>query len=103
MVLSRKNIPKGLAHTSRIYGFWGLEKINSIAFLEIKLFAENGCQGWTTEYFPKVEDHLIKKRGNISTRCLVYSQRLRCWLVTESFPVCQPKDEGFLDPKAAPG
>ena len=42
------------------------------------LLAENPCQGFKIEYFPKVEDHLIKKHGNISIRCLEYSQRLYC-------------------------
>ena len=55
------------------------------------------------EYFSKVEDHLIQKRGNISIRCLVYSQRLHCWLVVERFLVWQPKVGGVLDPKEAPG
>ena len=27
------------------YGLSGLEKINSIAYLEVKLLAENPCQG----------------------------------------------------------
>ena len=83
------------------YGLSGLEKINSIAYLEVKLLAENPCQGWKIEYFPKVEDHLIKKRGNISIRCLVYSQRLHCWLVAERFLVWKPKNGGVLGPKAA--
>ena len=42
------------------------------------LLAENPCQGFKIEYFPKVEDHLVKKHGNISIRCLEYSQRLYC-------------------------
>ena len=86
-----------------IYGLSGLEKINSIAFLEAKLLAENLCQRSKIEYFRKVEDHLIQKRGNISIRCLVYSQRFHCWLVAESFLVWQPKIGGVLDPKEAPG
>ena len=91
-------------HTCQgIYGLLYLEKINSIAYLEVKLLAENPCQGWKIEYFPKVEDHLIQKRGNISIRCLVYSQRVHCWLVVESFLVWQPKIWGVLDPKKAPG
>ena len=65
--------------------FQALKKINSIAFLEVKLLAENPFQGWKIEYFPKVEDHLTQKRDNISIRCLVYSQRRYCWLVKESF------------------
>ena len=90
-------------HTRQgIYGLWGPEKIDSIAYLEVKLLAENPCQGWKIEYFPKVEDHLIQKRGNISIRCLVYSQRLHCWLVAERFLVCQPKNGGVLGPKTAP-
>ena len=48
-------------HTRQgFYGLSGLEKINSIAYLEVKLLAENPCQGWKIEYFPEVEDHLIK-------------------------------------------
>ena len=56
-----------------IYGLSGLEKLNSIAFLEAKLLAENPCKGWKIEYFPKVESFLIQKRGNISIRYSVYS------------------------------
>ena len=85
-----------------IYGLSGLEKINSIAFLEVKLLAENSCQGWKIEYFPKDKDHVIKKRGSISIRCLVYSQRLHCWLVAESFLIWQPKIGGVLHPNEAP-
>ena len=57
-----------------IYGPSGLEKIDSTDFLEVKLLAENPCQWWKIEYFPKGEDHLIKKSGDISIRCLVYSK-----------------------------
>ena len=85
-----------------IYGLSDLEKWNSIAFPEVKLFAENHCQGWKIEYFPKGEDHLIQKRRNISIRCSVYSQRIHCWLVAERFLVWQPKNGGVLGPKAAP-
>ena len=46
-----------------IYVPSGLEKINSTEFLEVKLLAENPCQWWKIEYFPKGEDHLIKKAG----------------------------------------
>ena len=74
-----------------IYDFLDLEKINSVAFLEKKLLAENRHKGWKIEYFPKVEGLLIQKRGNISIRYLVYSQRIHCWLVAERFLVCQPK------------
>ena len=42
-----------------IYGFPGLEKVNSIAFLEEKLLAENPCKGLKVEYFPKLEGLLI--------------------------------------------
>ena len=45
--------------------------LTSIAFLEVKLLAENPCQEWKIEYFPKVEDHQIQKRENIFIRCLV--------------------------------
>ena len=91
-------------HTRQgIYGLWGLEKIKSIAFLEVKSLAENACQGWRIEYFPKGEYHLTQKRGNISIRCLVYSQRLHCWLVAERFLMWQPKIGGVLDPNEAPG
>ena len=41
-----------------IYGLLGLEKINSIAFLEVKILAENPSQGWKIKYFPKAGDHL---------------------------------------------
>ena len=59
-----------------IYGLSGLEKINTIAFLEVKLLAENPCKGWKIECFPRVGGFLIQKRWNIFLRCLVYSQRL---------------------------
>ena len=88
-------------HTRQgIYFLSGLEKINNIAFLEVKLLEKNPVR-WKTEFFPTVEDHLIQKRGNISIRCFVYSQRFHCWLVMESFLVWQPKDGGVVDPKAA--
>ena len=45
------------------------------------LLAENPCQRWKIEYFPKVEDHLV----------------------AEIFLVWQPKNGGVLDPKAAAG
>ena len=86
-----------------IYGLSGLEKISSIVFLEVKLLAKKPLSGWKIESFPKVEDHLTEKRGSISIRCLVYSQRLHCSLAVESFLIWQPKNEGVLDPKAAPG
>ena len=35
-------------------------------------------------------------------RCLVYSLRLHCWLIAESFLVCQLKNGGVLGLKAAP-
>ena len=79
-----------------IYGLSDLEKWNSIAFPEVKLFAENHCQGWKIEYFPKFEDHLIEKRGTISIRCSVYSQRIHCCLVAERFLVWQPKMGAYL-------
>ena len=72
-----------------IYGLLGLAKINSMEFLEVKLLTENPCKGWKIEYFPKVEGLLIQKRGNISIRCLVYSQELHWCLVAERFLVCQ--------------
>ena len=53
-------------HVKEPMAFQALKKINSIAFLEVKLLAENPGQRWKIEYFPKVEDHLIQKRGNIS-------------------------------------
>ena len=60
-----KNVTKKeiLRTCEEIYGLSGLEKINSIVILEIKLLAEDPCQGWKIEYFPKVQDHLIQKRG----------------------------------------
>ena len=50
------------------YGISGLLKINSMAFLEVKLLVKNPFKGWKIEYFPKVEGLLIQKRGNISIR-----------------------------------
>ena len=90
-----------MPHTSS--NRWGLEKINIIAFLEVKLLAENPCKGWKIEYFLKVEDHVNQKRGNISIRCFVYSQRLHCWVVPERFLILQPKIGGVLDPNEATG
>ena len=84
------------------YGPSGFEKINNIAYLEVKLLAKKPCQGWKIEYFPQVEDHLIQKRGSISIRCLVYSQRLHCWLVAERVLVCQTKNAGVLGQEVAP-
>ena len=63
---------------------------------------ENPRREWKIEYFQKVESLLIQKRENISIIFLVYSQRLLCILVAESFLVCQPKSGGVLGPKAAP-
>ena len=83
--------------------YQALKKINSIEFLEVKLLAENPCEGWKIEYFPKVEDHVIQKRDNISIRCLVYSQRLYCWLVAERFLIWEPKIGGIIDPNETPG
>ena len=42
-----KNVTKQEIWPTRqeIYGLSGLEKIKSIAFLEVKLLAENPCQG----------------------------------------------------------
>ena len=57
---------------------------------------ENLHKWWKIEYLRKVKGLLIQKRGKISIRCLVYSQRLHCWLVAESFLVCQPKSGGVL-------
>ena len=82
-----------------MYGLLGLEKINSVAFLVVKLSIEHQHKWWKIEYFPKVKGLLIQKRGNI--RCLVYSQKLHCSLVAESFLVCQPKIEEVLGQKAA--
>ena len=70
--------------------------------MEVKLLAENRHKGWKIDYFPQVEGLLIKKRGNISIRCLVYSQRLHCWLVVKSFIVFQPKSGGVVRLGAAP-
>ena len=83
------------AHVKESMAF-KVSKQKSIAFLEVKLLAENPCKGWKIEYFPKVEGLLIQKFGNISTACLVYSQRLHWWLVVERFLVCQPKKEESL-------
>ena len=90
-------------HVKESMAFHVLKKINSIAFLEVKLLAENSCHGWKIEYFSKVEDQLIQKRGSISIRCLVYSQSLHCWLVSERVLGWQPKYGGVIHPKAAPG
>ena len=85
-----------------IYGLWGLEKITSIAFLEVNFLAENPCQGWKIDYFQKGEDHLIQKGENMFIRCLVHGQRPHCWLVVGSFLVWLPKNGEVFGPKAAP-
>ena len=38
-----------------------LTKFNNIAFLEVKVLAENSCQGWKMEYFSEFEGILIQK------------------------------------------
>ena len=78
-------------HIKESMAFQALKK-NSIAFLEVKLLAENPCKGWNIEYLPNVEGLLIQKREKMSIKCLVYSQRLHCWLVVEDFLACQPKN-----------
>ena len=45
----------------------------------------------------------MQKRGNLSIRCLVYSQRLHCLLVAVRFLIWQPKIGGALDSNEAPG
>ena len=74
-----------------------------MAFLKVKLLAENPFQGWKIDYFPKVEDHVVQKRGSISIKCLAYSQRVHCWFVVERFLVWYSKIGGVLDPEEAPG
>ena len=91
-----------MAHNQGIWGLANLEKISSVAFLEVKLLAEKPRKGWKIEYFPKVGGLLIKKHGNISIICFVYSQKLHYWLVVESFLVCEEKIGGVLGPKTAP-
>ena len=77
-----------------IYGPSGLEKINSIAYLEVKLLAENPCQEWMIEYFPIVEDHLIQKRGNSQSETPLL---ISCGKVSSLWT----KNGGVLGPKAA--
>ena len=78
------------------YSLEVLEKISRVAFVEVKLLAENPRVGWKIGCFSKAKDLLIGKLGKISIRCLVCSQRLHCWLVAESFLVCQLKNGGVL-------
>ena len=47
-----------------IYGLSGLEKINSIAYLEVKLVAENPCQGEILNTFRKLK---ISEFTNVGT------------------------------------
>ena len=65
-----------ISHTHQ--GIYGLEKISSVVFLELKLLAEYFYKGLKIDYLPKFEGLLIQKRGNISIRCLAYSRRLPC-------------------------
>ena len=58
-----------------IYGLSGLEKTNSITFIEISGKPQSGVK---IKYFPKAEGLLILKHWNISIRCLVYSKTLHC-------------------------
>ena len=44
--------------------FQALKKINSIAFLEVKLLAENPFQGWKLSTFQKLKITLLK---NVTT------------------------------------
>ena len=80
---------------------WHKAEKNSVAFLEINLLAESPCASWKIGCFPKVKGVLLVKLGGISIRCLVYSQRLHCWFVAESFLVCQLKKGEVLGLKAA--
>ena len=89
-------------HVKESMAFKAIEKINRTAFLQVKLLVKNPCQGWKIEYFPKVENHLTQKRGNMSIRCLVYSQILYCWLLAESFLAWQPKYGWVLEPRVPP-
>ena len=45
------------------------QALKKFVLLEVKLLAENPCQVWKIEYFPKIEDLLISKCWNISIRC----------------------------------
>ena len=85
---------KSGTHVKESITFQALE--NNIVFLEVKLLSENPCKGWKIEYFPKVEDHLIQKLGNISIRYLVYRQKIHWWLVAESVLVWQQKNGEYL-------
>ena len=53
-------------------------KVNSVTLPEVKLLADNPRVGSKVGHFSKVKDLLIQKLGNISIRCLAYSQRLHC-------------------------
>ena len=65
---------KKIRHTPQgIYNFSGIMKINSIAFLEVKLLAKKQYKEWKIEYFLKVGGLLNQKHGKISIRYLVYS------------------------------
>ena len=94
---------QGIWHKRKeINDLLGLEKINSVASLEVKLLVENRHKGWKIEYFRKVKGLLIQKRENISIRFLVYSQGLHCWSIAKRFLVCKPKSEEVLGLKPAP-
>ena len=65
--------------------------MNSRAYLEVTLLAENLCQGRKIEYFPKVEDQLIQKRGTYP---------LDVWYKSEvSFPISCRKVSSFSNKK----
>ena len=91
---------RNLSHVSR--SLWPLRSWKNKQCNIPKLLAENPRVGWKIGYFSKVKGLLIQKLENISIRCLVYSQRLHCWLVADSFLVCQLKIGGVLNMKVAP-
>ena len=87
-----------ICHTrQRIYDLDVIEKVNSAILPEIKLIVQNPRVGWKIGYFLKVEIFLIQKLGNISIILLVYDQKLRCKLITESFLVFELKYAGVIE------
>ena len=53
-------------------------KYKHYTILGRKVISRKPMSGVKDGILPKVEDHLIQKRGNISIRCLVCSQTLHC-------------------------
>ena len=59
-----------------IYYPLGIEKINSVAFLEVKLLTEKLREGWKIEHLTKIEGLLIKTREYMHNMLVIQSETL---------------------------